>query len=80
MGRSLWFALFVLISPTAAFLLSKSLSPIAKFATKNGLSLASGVCNGRQNSRFQLAMSGRVPFIAGNWKMNPETVEQVVRE
>jgi len=23
-------------------------------------------------------MSGRVPFIAGNWKMNPETVEQAL--
>jgi hypothetical protein len=71
-------ALLVLVSPAAAFMVSKSFAPALKPAMKNSINLHLGSRTGRQGVRFELAMSGRVPFIAGNWKMNPETVEQVL--
>ena len=70
-------AILALASPAAAFLVSKSFAPALKPTMKNGVILHLGSRSGRQGVRFELAMSGRVPFIAGNWKMNPETVEQV---
>jgi hypothetical protein len=73
-------AALALVSPAAGFMVSKSVAPALKPAMKNNINLHLGSRSGRQGARFELAMSGRVPFIAGNWKMNPETVEQVSRK
>lgn len=73
MKSSVFFAFVLLASPAASFLLSKP-AALFKPALKSDAIPSS---TSRKSVRFQLSMSGRVPFIAGNWKMNPETVEQV---
>jgi hypothetical protein len=74
-SSSVFAVLVVLASPAASFLLTKSATPFLKSSLKSAVNLPSQY--GRQNVRFELSMSARVPFIAGNWKMNPETVDQV---